>query len=431
VTAEVPARVDRAAIASWCLFDWAMSAFNTVIGTFVFAVYFTKGIAGDEVRGAALWGTMIGTAGVAVMLLSPLLGAIADHGGRKKAWLAALVLASTAATTLLWYATPEPGSIGYALRLVGIATVAFELSYVFYNALLLRVAPPAMLGRVSGWGWGIGYLGGLFCLATALVLLVGLDGMPPLLGLVEEDAENLRATGPLVALWWLVFAIPLFVFVPGAASGLPIGHAVTAGLAALRRTVAGLPAEGNLVRFLVASALYREGFNVLFAMGGIYAAGTFGLTFSALLLFAIGLNVTCGLGSIAFAYLDDGIGSKPTILIALAGLIAIAVPILLVDDKIWFIGLAIVLGLFLGPAQAASRTLMARLAPPGRETEMFGLFALTGRATGFVGPWAFAAATALFASQRAGMATVVLLFAAGGLLLLTVREGRRQPVVLS
>ncbi|MDR6291766.1 UMF1 family MFS transporter [Inquilinus ginsengisoli] len=415
----------RSAIFGWCLYDWAMSAFNTVIGTFVFSVYFAKGIVGDADHGAALWGVVAGSAGIAIALLSPVLGAVADHGGRRKAWLATCVAVSVVPTALLWFMAPEPSSIVPAMLLVGIATIAFELSYVFYNALLIDVAPPGMLGRVSGWGWGLGYFGGLFCLVIALFGLIGFGGAAPLLPLPDVAQAGPRATGPLVALWWVVFALPLLLLVRERPGGAPIGTAIRRGLADLGRTLKSLPAQGNMVRFLVGSAIYREGFNVLFAFGGIYAAGALGLNFGQIVLFAIGLNVTSGIGAFLFAWVDDGIGSKPTILIAIVGLVAIGVPLILVTDPVWFIGLALVLGLFLGPAQAASRTLMGRLAPAGGEAEAYGLYGLTGRATGFVGPWLFAAATAVFASQRAGMAVVIALFAIGGLIVATVREPAR------
>lgn len=415
----------RAGILGWCLYDWAMSAFNTVIGTFVFSVYFTKGIVGDAARGAELWAFVIGVAGGAIVLLSPVLGAVADHGGRRKAWLAVCVAVAVVPTALLWFMAPDPSSIVPTMLLVGVAIVAFELSYVFYNALLIDVAPPGMLGRVSGWGWGLGYFGGLVCLVIALFGLIGFGGAAPLLPLPAVDSAGPRATGPLVALWWVVFALPLLLLVRERPGGAPIGTAIRRGLADLGRTLRSLPGQGNLVLFLLGSAVYREGFNLLFAFGGIYAAGTLGLDFGQLVLFAIGLNVTSGIGAILAAWADDALGSKPTILVSLAALVAIGIPIILVTDPVWFIGLALALGLFLGPAQAASRTLMGRLAPAGGEGEAFGLYGLTGRATGFLGPWLFAAATAAFASQRAGMATVIALFALGGLLVAMVREPAR------
>ena len=410
-------------IFSWCLYDWANSAFNTVIGTFVFSVYFARGIYGDETEGSAVWAAAVGWAGLSVALLSPVLGAIADCAGRRKPWLVGLMTITVVATAALWFAAPDIGYVGYALALVVIASVAFELSGVFYNAMLPGVAPPHMLGRVSGWGWGLGYVGGLVCLASALFGLIGIGDVPPLLPLDHGQSEHVRAVAPLVALWFALFSLPLFLFTRDEpATGLSVRQAVGTGLRMLARTVAEVRRYGNIVRFLIASALYRDGLATLFAVGGLYAAGTFDMGFEQILVFAIGLNVTAGLGAAAFAFMDDRVGSKSTVLAALAGLIAFGVPLLLIDDAGWFVILALGLGLFVGPAQAASRSLLARLAPQPMMTEMFGLYAFTGKSIAFLGPLAFAAATAAFDSPRAGMATILVFFVVGGALLLTVKE---------
>jgi UMF1 family MFS transporter len=407
-------------IAAWCLFDWANSAFNTVIGTFVFSVYFARGIWGEETEGSAVWGYAVGLSGLGVALLAPVLGAIADRAGRRKPWLAAFTVLTALPTALLWWAYPDRAYAAYALVLVVLASIAFELAGVFYNAMLPAIAPRGMLGRISGWGWGLGYAGGLASLALCLALFVQ-PAEPWLVG--REEAANIRAVAPLAAVWFVLFSLPLFLLTPDEpASGIGTAQAVRQGLQSLRRTLARLPAYGNILRFLLASALWRDGLATLFAVGGLYAAGTFGMSFEEILLFAIGLNVTAGLGAAGFAWLDDGIGSRRTVLIALCGLIVFGVALLLVEAIGTFIALALMLGIFVGPAQAASRTLMARLAPPEMETEMFGLYALAGKAVSFIGPTAFALATQLSGSQRGGMAMIIALFVLGGALLLFVRE---------
>lgn len=411
----------RSGIFAWCLFDWAMSAYNTVIGTFVFAVYFQRGIHGDEIAGSVMWSAAIGWAGLAVALLSPILGAIADQGGRRKPWLALFVATTLIASSLLWFAEPSPNFIVMALGLVIVATIAFELANVFYNAMLPGLAPSKYIGRISGWGWGLGYIGGLACLGLGLVGLVQAE--TPWFGLSREGAENIRATGPLVAIWFGFFALPLFFLTPDTSGrGKPLGAAITGGLAALWQTLRDIRKQKNIVLFLIASTLTRDGLSTLFAVGGLYAAGTFNMEFDQIILFAIGLNVTAGLGAIVFAFLDDGIGSKRTILISLAGLIIVGIPVLLVTDANIFIGLALALGLFVGPAQAASRSLMARLTPSGKETEMFGLYALTGKSVAPLGLFAFSALTLAFDSQRAGMASILVFWALGGVLMIFVRE---------
>ena len=435
--------MSRRAVAGWCLYDWAMSAFNTVIGTFVFSVYFAKGIAPDESTGTQMWGQALGVAGILVAVLSPVLGAIADRGGRRKPWLAAFTLLCVGLTALLWYAKPEPGWVLPALLAVAAANVAFELAGVFYNAMLPDVAPPSHVGRVSGWGWGLGYFGGLGALVLCLTLLIQTEA--PLFGLIPaEQSGGVRATALLVAVWYALFALPLFLLTPDRpGTGVPAGRAVREGLSTLAATLREVRHRADTVRFLVASALWRDGINTVVQFGGIFAAAAFGMSTPQIITFAILLNVTSGLGAAGFAWMDDRQGAKPTILISLAGLMATGGAMLLVGtpwwswapspglpldftaEQQWLLVFGMGLGVFFGPAQAAGRSLMARLAPPGLETEMFGLYALTGRMAGLIGPFAYGAATVAFDSQRAGMATVLVLFVAGFLLLLPVREPRR------
>ena len=414
----------RAGIAAWCLYDWADSAYNTVIGTFVFSVYFARGIYGDETQGAALWGYAMAVAGFAIAVSSPVLGAVADRAGPRKPWITVFMAVTVTATAFLWFAEPDPAFTVYALTLAAIATTAHALGGVFYNAMLPDVAPPAIAGRVSGWGWGLGYLGGLGALALCLVLLV-LPETPPL-GLDPERSEEIRATTLVVAAWFLVFALPMLLLTPDRPSAaLGVGPAVRSGLAQLKRSLKALPGHRQLLYFLVASALYRDGLATLFAVGGIYAAGTFGMEFEQILVFAIGLNVTAATGAGLFAALTDRIGAKPTVLVGLTGLIATGLPLIFVTDWVVFVVLALLLGLFVGPAQSASRVLMARLAKPAEMTEMFGLYAMTGKAIAFVGPLGFGLLTDIFDTQRAGLTIILVMWIAGALLLLPVREPRQ------
>jgi len=408
---------------AWALYDWANSAFPTVVSTFVIAAYFTRGIAPDPVTGQAQWGWMQTVAGLALALLSPLLGAVADAGGRRKLMLGLCTAAMVLATAGLWFARPDPGYTLYALACVGLATIAFELGTVFYNALLPQVATPATLGRVSGLAWGLGYAGGLVCLVVALVVLVRPD--PALFGLDRGAAEPVRATALLTAGWVAVFALPIFLALPGQPGPHPgWGAAMRRGLAELGGVVRGLPGNPVMLRFLVARLFYTDGLNTLFAFGAIYAAGVFGMGFEEILLFGIALNLTAGLGAAGFGLIDDRLGSKRVVLVALLALIVCGSGLLVVQGKPGFWALAMALGLFIGPAQAASRTLMARLAPPAEVAAYFGLFALSGRVTGFLGPAVLAAVTAASGSQRAGMATVVGFLALGAAILATVPEAR-------
>ncbi|HYC02895.1 MAG TPA: MFS transporter [Azospirillaceae bacterium] len=433
----------KSAVAGWCLYDWAMSAFNTVIGTFVYSVYFAKGVAPDESVGTQLWGQALGISGILIAVLSPVLGAISDRGGRRKPWLAVFTLLCIAATLALWFVKPDASWVLPCLFAIVVANVAFELAGVFYNAMLPDVAPASHYGRVSGWGWGLGYIGGLGALVVCLALLIQTE--TPLFGLIDPaESGGVRATALLVAVWYAVFALPLFLLGPDRpGTGVPAGRAVREGLATLRGTLARLRHQGNLARFLIASALWRDGISTLTQFGGIFAASAFGMSTPQIITFAILLNVTAGLGAAGFAWVDDRLGARFTIQVSLIGLMITGLCMLAVGTpwwdwapdpglpldftapQQWLLVFGMGLGIFFGPAQAAGRSLMARLAPPGLETEMFGLYALSGRVAGLIGPFAYGAATVAFDSQRAGMATVLVLFAAGFALLLTVREPGR------
>jgi UMF1 family MFS transporter len=411
----------RLGIASWALYDWADSSFNTVIGTFVFSVYFARGIYGDETQGAAVWGYAMAVAGFVIAIGSPLLGAVADRAGPRKPWIAVFMVVCVAATSLLWFAEPDPAFVALTLVLAVIATTAHNLGQVFYNAMLPDVAPPGQAGTLSGWAWGLGYAGGLGALALCLLLLVLPDR--PAFGLGTENAANIRATALVTALWFLIFALPLLLLTPDRPSAaLGVRGAVRAGLAQLRGTIGKLRHQRPLVLFLVASALYRDGLATLFAVGGLFAAGAFGMDFEEILIFAIGLNVTAAGGSWLFAALTDRVGAKRMVLFGLGGLILFGTAILFVTDWITFLVLALILGLFVGPAQSASRVIMAKLAPPAMMTEMFGLYTMTGKAIAFVGPLGFGLLTDLFDSQRAGLTVILAMWLAGGALLLFVRD---------
>ena len=276
-------------LAAWCLYDWANSAYPTVITTFVFAAYFTKGVAVDPITGTSQWGLAISISALCVALIGPLLGAIADHSGRRKPWLFSFTLISALCAMGLWFVTPEPGSVFIALFFVGVGTLAFELGMIFYNAMLPDLSPLRKIGRWSGWGWGLGYVGGLTCLALTLVAFVQTG--TPWFDLDKEMAEHLRATGPMVGLWMLIFAVPLFVCTPDKSSGVGFIEASKRGITSLIETFKHVTQHANIARFLIARMIYTDGLNTLFAFGGIYAAGSFGFSFEDLILFGIGITV--------------------------------------------------------------------------------------------------------------------------------------------
>jgi UMF1 family MFS transporter len=408
---------------SWCLYDWANSALATIVFTFIFAVYYARSIVGGETLGSAYWGYAIGVAGLVIAVLGPVLGAISDAYGPRKPLLGTLTAITVLSTTALFWMLPETSFIWMSLILVGIATVGFELGQSQYNAMLTDIASATKTGRISGWAWSAGYFGGLICLVIALTGFIGLGEGTGFLGISEDDGLNVRATCLLAAIWYLVFALPLFLFVPDRPK-IPHRRGIIAeAFKNLWQTLKSLfHKDRNMGLFLVASAVYRDGLNTLFTVGGLYAAGTFGMEFTEILIFAIGLNVTSGIGAFAFAYMDDHKGAKPTIIVSLVALIGLGVAITVIDDKTTFMILALALGLFIGPVQSSSRSLMARLSTKETSTEMFGLYAMTGKSIAFTGPLLFAFVTQLTDSQRWGIATIIGLWLLGLLLLLKVKE---------
>ena len=410
-------------IAAWCAYDWGSSAPPAIILGFVFASYFTQAVAPNQTVGTTMWGNMLAASGVAIAVLSLLLGPVADMGAGRKAWLGLFTAVAVVPGCLLWLVAPSPDMVWIALVLCLLVNVGLEVSMVFYNAMLPSIAPPHMVGRVSGWGWGIGYIGAILCLVLALVLV---RADPPPFGLSAESLEPVRATSPLAALWMLVFALPLFLLVPEHRAGVGLGSAILHGLRQVRTTLSLLRGHRNAARFLFAHILYRDGVNTMFAFGGVYAAGTFGMSTEDILVFGVSLYVTAGIGAFAFAWLDDLIGGRRTVLLSLAGLIAFGVPMLLVPDARSFFAVGLGFAVFFGPVQAASRSLMARLTPPGLEGQMFGLFALSGKVISPLGPLLVAWVTLAADSQRVGMSVVLLFLLLGGTILWGVREPGRD-----
>ncbi len=408
---------------AWALWDWASSPFFAVVITFVFGAYYIQSVAPNSVIGTAQWGWAMTISALVIAVLSPIFGAIADAGGPRKPWIIALTVVSAAATAALWWAVPDPTMAIYMLGVVLLANVTLEIANAFYNAMLPDLAPPRLIGRWSGWGWGMGYIGGIVLL---LILLYGVIlPTPPPFGLDPEKSADVRVAGPILAIWILLFSLPFFFMTPDRPSRRGVtGNVVATGLANLRSTFGNLYRAPNTLRFLIARLIYNDGLNTLFAFGGLYAAGTFGMDTAEVIQFGIALNVTSGIGAFGFAYLDDRIGSKPTILISIVGLFLSGLVALLTHDKtvFWFVALA--LGIFIGPAQSASRSFMARLSPPHLRAEMFGIYALTGKVTAFIGPFLFGTMTFLFGTQRAGMAVILVMFVIGAGILWTVREPR-------
>jgi len=442
----------RSAVISWIFFDWAAQPYFTLITTFVFAPYFATHVASDPASGQSLWGFATAAAGLLIALLSPVLGAIADASGRRKPWIAAFGALLVVGASLMWFGKPgDPGVIVPLLFAYGLATIGAEFATVFNNAMMPTLVPPDQIGRLSGTGWATGYVGGILSLILVLGFLAAspdtgrtLFGFTPLFGLDPVTHQGDRISGPLTGIWFIVFVLPMFLLTPDYPARRRIGDALREGMAGLRQTLAELPQQKSLAAFLLANMIYTDALVSLFAFGGIYAAGTFGWNTIQIGTFGIILAIAGTFGAWLGGKLDDKLGPKRVIAGSMLLLLFAIMAILLVDkDRILFIKVAppepggalfaasaerayLLLGCLIGaaggPLQAASRTLLIRLAPKDRIAQYFGLFALTGKVTSFVGPLLIGAITAVTASQKAGMAVLVLFFVAGLALLARVRE---------
>ena len=292
---------------------------------------------------------------------------------------------------------------------------------VFYNAFLPDIAPPKRIGRISGQAWGVGYLGGLLSMAILMVGFVSTE--TPWFGLTKETHAHIRATNIGVAIWFAIFSLPALFNLPETpAQQAGDKLSLTASYRRILQTFRELQRYREIFKLLLARLVYNDGLITVFAFGGIYAAGTYGFTFEEVLFFGIIVNIAAGIGAWCFGYLDDRLGGKLTIQITLIGFIIATIIAVIPQEKIWFWVAGILVGLFAGPNQSASRSLMGRFIPQNKETEFYGFYAFSGKATAFLGPLLMGIITQAFESQRAGMATVGLFFIIGGLLLRTVDE---------
>lgn len=415
----------RRAQIGWSLYDFANSAFTTLVVTFIYSAYFTRGIAADAVAGTTYWSRAMAISSITVALLSPALGAIADGCGCRRRFLAATTGLCVIATVGLYF--PAQGQVLAALTWFVIANVAFELGGVFYNAFLPHLVPIERIGRLSGIGWAVGYVGGLLCMGLAMVGFVNTDA--PWFGFAT-DGEHIRAINLLVAAWFAVFSLPFFLWVREPGASRPRGALEAAGSAfrELADTLSHIRHYRQIARLLLARLLYNDGMVTVFAFGGIYATGTLGFTLEELMIFGIVLNVAAGIGAFAFGFLDDRLGGKRTIQISVAGLVMASLAAITTQDLQIFWIAAIGIGLVSGPVQAASRSLMARFIPKEKESEFFGLYAFSGKATAFIGPLLLGILTDVFDSQRAGMSVVILLLVAGWIVLMGVDEEEGQRI---
>ncbi|MEQ8480799.1 MAG: MFS transporter [Hoeflea sp.] len=448
--------VRKAGIYGWMMFDWAAQPFFTVVTTFIFGPYFISRMASDPAAGQAAWGYGIAAGGFLIAVLSPVLGSIADQTGPRKPWIAFFAVLKILALCGLWFAAPG-SSLVAVVALFTLASVAAEFSIVFNDSMLLRIVPKSDIGRVSNLAWGMGYLGGMIVLIFVIACLAAspetgrtIIGMEPLFDLDPVQGEDARASGPISALWYAIFILPMFLFTPDSGGRRAMGTAVRDGLRELRSTIGEVRQRAGIFRFLIARMIYQDGVNALLALGGGFAAAMFGWSITEIGIYGILLNIVAIFSCLYASRLDTRLGSKSVVLISIAMLLLATVGIIStgpgftlfgalafgVADSGGLFGTAaekayILFGLFIGiafgPVQASSRAYMARSVSEEEAGRFFGLYALAGRATSFLAPFMVASVTAASGSPRLGMATIILFFAAGLWILWTTPYPADRP----
>jgi UMF1 family MFS transporter len=464
-TGERPA--DLRGQLSWALFEFARSPYISLVYVFVFPPYFASVVIGDPVKGQEAWSFANTIVGVCVALFAPLIGAVSDRTGPRKPWLAAIAFTMSVSCMALWFAMPgaQGGlSVTTILLLIVLLATCFQFTEVFHNAMLASIATPARIGGLSGLGIATGNLG---TLTAMIVMLFGValpaSGMTfggllrdtPLFGLDPATHEHSRIAGPVAGVWFMIFIVPLLLWTPDRPpTGVSARRAVTEGLQQLWLTIKRARRVTNVALFLLARMLYTDAKVAILAYAGIYAAGIFGWELAELLLFAVMLAPFSISGGFIGGWLDDRLGSKRAIQISvgltcigMVGAVATtpdqilftpydasaaqplwAFPYFQTVPELVYLGTFALLAITITAAFCTSRTMMARIAPVSMMNQFFGLYALSGTATSFLGHALVAIFTRTFASQRAGFASLIILLVAGLAVLFKVREERAAEI---
>ena len=415
---------DRRAVWGWALYDWANSVYTTIIVTFIYGIFFKDFIVGDDIIGQSLWTRGVTVTGLVVAVTSPFLGALADRGGIRRPLLMTSTAMCIILTGLLYFA--GAGEVMLALTLFVVSNIFYEWCGVFYNSYLPSLAPPDRIGRISGYGWALGYAGGLLLTGIVFVVLV-IPETPPF-GLDPDTGQHIRLITLLVAAWFAVFSIPMFRWVkePAAVEPRPavkevVSEAREQVVSTFHRIRAGYV---DIFRLLIARMFYNDGLVTVFAVGPLFMSDVFDLELEQVLYWGLGVQVAAGFGAFLMGFLDDRLGGKRTVLVTVLGLMVGGIWAVTTTSLTSVYVAGFWVGIFVGPNQAASRSLLGRFVPRAKETEFYGFFAFSGKAIAFAGPFLYGEITRLTGNARYGMATIIVVFVIGGLLLLTVDESR-------
>ena len=422
-------------IVGWAMWDWGSQPFNTVITTFVFSVYLTSESFGSTNSTSTALAIATAIAGLLVAALAPVLGQNSDRSGRTVRNLRIQTWVLAALSASLFFVQPDPAFLVLGLVLLGAGSIVSEIAGVNYNASIEQVATPRTVGRVSGFGWGMGYLGGILVLLLLYFLFIQPD--VGLFGVTDDGAMDIRVSMIVCGVWTLLFTVPTFLVLKDAPRERAPRVGIVDSYRLVWRSLTTLwGSSRHTVYFLGASALFRDGLAGVFAFGAVLAAGTFGLSAGDVIIFGAAANILAGVSTMAFGLLDDVLGPKRVIVISLVALVVLGLGVFVLHDGgatiFWTLGLAMTA--FVGPAQAASRSFLARVIPEGHSGEIFGLYATTGRVVSFLSPAAFglfiwigALVTGQENTQYWGILGIALVLIAGLALLLPVKPPEDSP----
>ncbi len=393
-------------ILGWISYDFANSAFTTVIVTVVYSVYFKSIVVGKEGVGDSLWGLSVSVSMLIVALMSPVLGAIADHTHSKKKFLFTFCYTSVLFTALLYFV--KPGAIFWGMIVFIIANIGYEGGNVFYNAFLPEITHKDNIGKISGLGWGIGYLGGLSALVLSYLFI----------------ETNVPMVFPLTAAFFGFFAIPTFILlkekkVTNAKTNL---NYFSVGYSRIKNTLRHIKDLRELWRFLISFFIYNDGIRTIIVFGAIYGAQRFDMTGSQLILYFVLANITSFIGAIIFGFVVDRIGAKRTISLTLIIWIATVIWAFFCNSISQFYGVGLLAGIAIGSCQSASRSLFSMLTPENKHAEFFGFYAVSGKAAAILGPLIYGLLVLLLNSQRWAILSIALFFVVGFILLQQVDE---------
>lgn len=410
-------------IIAWALWDWGGAAFNAVMTTFIFtALYLTGDAFGGPDRASAVLGLTTAFGGLAIALFAPVTGQRTDHSGRRKLWLGINTLIVALLTGACFFVQPQESYLLLGALLIAAGHVFFEIAGVNYNAMLLQISTKSTIGKISGFGWAAGYLGGIAALLFVYFALVKPD--VGIFGITSADGMTYRAVAVFSALWIIIFAIPVMFAIPEAPRNpdMPKVGFLQAYVELWHTIVRLFHTSRHTLFFLIASAVFRDGLAAIFTFGAVIAVGSFGFKPGDVLIFAIAGNVVAAVGALSAGFFDDKFGPKAVIVTSLCGLIVSATALFFLEGKTAFWIFGLLLTLFVGPAQSSARTFIGRLAPEGQEGELFGLYATTGRAVSFLAPALFFLFITAFGSQRWGILGIVVVLVLGLALLLPVKK---------